>query len=115
MKLEQLLEGLEYEYIDASGNVITDEALRKAAGETGITAITNDSRKVAQGGLFFCIVGANSDGHDFADKAAEAGAAALIVQRAPEFSQGVSAPVLIRVADSRYAMAMISAALIGRT
>jgi UDP-N-acetylmuramoyl-L-alanyl-D-glutamate--2,6-diaminopimelate ligase len=110
MKLEQLLEGLEYEYIDASGNVITDEALRKAAGETGITAITNDSRKVAQGGLFFCIVGANSDGHDFADKAAEAGAAALIVQRAPEFSQGVSAPVLVRVADSRYAMAMISAA-----
>ncbi len=40
-----------------------------------------DSRKSAKGCLFFCITGRNSDGHDYAAKALEDGAAAVVTQR----------------------------------
>ena len=52
MRLEKLLGELEYEVI--CGDVSTD-----------ITAITNDSRKVVQGGLYFAIPGARVDGAEF--------------------------------------------------
>ena len=42
-----------------------------------------DSRAVAPGSLFVCIPGETFDGHDFAGKAAEAGAAALLASRNP--------------------------------
>ena len=37
-----------------------------------------DSRKVAPGGLFLCFPGAKVDGHDFAAKAVEQGAVAVL-------------------------------------
>lgn len=47
-----------------------------------ITAVTHDSRKVSPGSLFCCIPGSTVDGHNFAADAADAGASALLVQRA---------------------------------
>ena len=43
-----------------------------------ITDIVYDSRKVKPGCLFVCLRGAAVDGHDFAAKAAEQGAAAIL-------------------------------------
>lgn len=43
--------------------------------------ITNDSREVRSGSLFCAIAGVGNDGHDFIEAAAEAGAAAAIVER----------------------------------
>lgn len=43
-----------------------------------ITGLTLDSRKVQPGYMFFCIKGLEADGHNFAGKAAEAGAAAIV-------------------------------------
>ncbi len=43
--------------------------------------LTEDSRKVAPGTVFFCQVGAHFDGHDFASKALELGAAAVVTGR----------------------------------
>ena len=40
-----------------------------------------DSRKVAPGGLFLCFPGAKVDGHDFAAKAVEQGAVAVLAAR----------------------------------
>ena len=40
-----------------------------------ITDLQYDSRKVAPGSVFFCLRGENADGHTFAAKAAEQGAA----------------------------------------
>ncbi|WP_278942411.1 UDP-N-acetylmuramoyl-L-alanyl-D-glutamate--2,6-diaminopimelate ligase [Anaerotruncus colihominis] len=47
-----------------------------------ITGVTSDSRQVEPGTLFVCIRGTRADGHDYAVKAAEAGAAAILCERA---------------------------------
>ena len=59
-----------------------------------------DTRAVVPGALYFCVPGANVDGHDFADEAIERGAIALVVERALE----VSVPQVV-VPDARVAMA----------
>lgn len=46
-----------------------------------ITAITIDSRKVAEGGLFIAIKGERSDGHDFIGQCFEKGAACVISEK----------------------------------
>ncbi|MBR5523799.1 MAG: UDP-N-acetylmuramoyl-L-alanyl-D-glutamate--2,6-diaminopimelate ligase [Clostridia bacterium] len=51
------------------------------APETEITSVTCDSRRVEPGCLFVCIAGTAVDGHDFAARALESGAAAVVVQR----------------------------------
>ena len=53
----------------------------KALADTEITGITCDSRQVKEGFVFVCINGAKSDGHDYAEKALENGAAAIIAER----------------------------------
>ncbi len=47
----------------------------------GVLDLTHDSRAVAPGWAFACVVGATADGHDFAPDAVAAGAAALVVER----------------------------------
>ena len=46
-----------------------------------ILDLAYDVRSVTRGALFFCITGANADGHDLAEAAVAAGAAALVVER----------------------------------
>ena len=75
--------------------------------DTVITGMSFDSRSVSPGDLFFCLPGASSDGHDFAEQAASAGAAALCVER----STGTELPE-VTVSDVRIAMAPVSAALL---
>ncbi|WP_028549280.1 UDP-N-acetylmuramoyl-L-alanyl-D-glutamate--2,6-diaminopimelate ligase [Paenibacillus sp. UNC451MF] len=72
-------------------------------GETVFTGIQTDSRKVQPGDLFLCISGLVTDGHHYAAKAVEMGAAALVV----EHDVDVDIPKLV-VKDSRYAMAVIA-------
>src|SRR5919107_6294655 len=54
-----------------------------AAAHAGIAVhgVTEDSRSVQPGRLFVAIPGLHADGHDFAEAAAAAGAAAAIVER----------------------------------
>jgi UDP-N-acetylmuramoyl-L-alanyl-D-glutamate--2,6-diaminopimelate ligase len=59
-----------------------------------------DARHVVPGSLFFCVPGANVDGHEFAAQAVEAGAVALVVERRLE----LAVPQVV-VADARAAMA----------
>ncbi|MCB1168819.1 MAG: UDP-N-acetylmuramoyl-tripeptide--D-alanyl-D-alanine ligase [Leptospiraceae bacterium] len=49
---------------------------------TNIQGVSTDTRTVAPGQLFVCLKGPNFDAHDFVDRAAKAGAAALLVERA---------------------------------
>lgn len=97
MKLSQLLERLEYTVVQGSDDI-------------EITTLINDSRKVEEGSAFVCISGAVVDGHTFVEQVAEKGAAAVIVEK------DVEAPVdmtVIKVADTRYALALMSAAYFG--
>ncbi len=80
-----------------------------AARDLRVTALAHDSRQVGPGTLFFCVVGAESDGHDFAQAATDAGAVALVVER--ELPQ--VAAVQVVVDDSRRALARIAARFYG--
>lgn len=74
-----------------------------------VSAVAYDSRRVTPGCLFVCIEGANFDGHTAAAEAVCHGAEVLVVQK--EVSLPAQADVtVIRVADTRYAMAFLSAA-----
>jgi UDP-N-acetylmuramoyl-L-alanyl-D-glutamate--2,6-diaminopimelate ligase len=65
-----------------------------------IADLAYDTRAVSPGALFFCVRGARFDGHELADRAIDAGAAALVVEK-PVASR---VPQVV-VEDSRSAMA----------
>jgi len=77
-------------------------------GEAEVATLAYDSRAAGPGTLFFCVRGMNSDGHEFAPQAVEAGAAALVVERTLD----LGVPEVV-VADARAAMAPIAAAFWG--
>ena len=97
MKLTALLERLQYEVVQGTK-------------EIEITELTNDSRKVTKGSVFVCISGAVSDGHQYIRDVAEKGAAAVIVEKEVEAPEHMT---VIRVEDTRYALALASAAYFG--
>jgi UDP-N-acetylmuramoyl-L-alanyl-D-glutamate--2,6-diaminopimelate ligase len=84
--------------------------VRAVVGDASIrvTGVTHDSRAVAPGVLFACVVGARHDGHAFAQSAVEAGASALIVER--ELPVAVTQVV---VDDTRAVLGHIAAAFHG--
>lgn len=70
-----------------------------------IDKIAYHSGEVMPGTLFVCIRGFQTDGHDFAEHAAEKGASVMIVEKIIE---GIDVPQ-IKVMNSRKALAVISA------
>ena len=80
--------------------------------EREITDVIYDSRKVQEGCLFVCIPGAKADGHMYAADAVKAGAAALLVEHEVALPEGADVTV-VRVEDTCYAMAFVSAAYFG--
>ena len=78
-------------------------------GQATITGLADDSRAVQPGDLFFCLPGANHDGHDFAAQAHERGAAALVVER----PLGLACPEF-ETASVRRAVGPVSAAFYGQ-
>lgn len=73
-----------------------------------ITGIADDSRKVSEGNAFVCIKGYETDGHLFAAKAAENGAALIVA----EDKLDVSVPV-VYVEDTRKVIADMAAEFYG--
>jgi len=74
-----------------------------------VADLAYDTRAITPGALFFCVRGANVDGHELAAQAIEAGAAALVVERPVE---ALGVPQLV-VADSRAAMAVAADVFFG--
>ena len=97
MKLTQLLERLEYEVVQGSDDI-------------AVSGLINDSRKVVDGSVFVCISGAVADGHAYVQEVADKGASAVIVEKKVDAPEGLT---VIRVADTRYALALMSAAYFG--
>ena len=93
MKLEKLLNGFEYEII---GNKDVD-----------ITTLVYDSRKVEEGSLFVCMVGAAFNAHDFIDQVIEKGAHAIVISQDVPLKEGMT---YIKVKDTRIALALLSCA-----
>ena len=97
MKLTKLLERLNYEVLQGNDDI-------------EITELVNDSRKVCDGSVFVCISGAVVDGHNFINDVAEKGAIAVIVEKEVEAPAHMT---VIKVEDTRYALALTSAAYFG--
>lgn len=93
-KLTSLLERLDYEVLQGET-------------EIEITDLVYDSRKITKGCLFVCIKGTVVDGHTFIKEAAEKGAAAVLVQDAADAPKELT---VIQVKDTRYGLALVSAA-----
>ena len=97
MKLIDLIDELDYEVVSGSVDI-------------EINQIHNDSRKVGAGDLFFCITGAVSDGHQYADDVCEKGAVCLVVEKDIEVPDNIT---VIKTASTRYAMGVISSKFYG--
>lgn len=93
-QLKQLLERMDYICIQGDLN-------------QEISDLVYDSRKITKNSLFVCIKGTVADGHTFAADAVKLGASVLVV------SEPVDAPdavTVIKTKDTRYALALLSAA-----
>ncbi len=75
-----------------------------------ITDIAVDSRAVTPGTLFIALKGLEQNGHDFIPEAIQRGAAAIVMEESyvPPNSKQASSPVILRVADSKEALAHLA-------
>ena len=94
-----LLKGLSYEVING-----TEEAK--------VTKVVYDSRKIEEGCLFICVQGANFDGHSVACEAISKKAACIVIEKDVDLPQEHDTCV-VKVQNTRYAMAFISANYFG--
>ncbi|MBO7402210.1 MAG: UDP-N-acetylmuramoyl-L-alanyl-D-glutamate--2,6-diaminopimelate ligase [Lachnospiraceae bacterium] len=98
MKLSTLLFELEYRIVQGSV-------------DTEVTSVVCDTRaQIEKGACFVCISGTKFDSHDFAGAAAKAGASVIISEKDVEVQEGVT---VIRVQNTRRALALVSAAFLG--
>jgi UDP-N-acetylmuramoyl-L-alanyl-D-glutamate--2,6-diaminopimelate ligase len=89
--------------------LLDDVEVRAVLGApVDVRSVTHDSRAVAPGSLFCCVVGATTDGHQFAGDAIAAGASALLVDH--QLDVHVTQVV---VDDVRVAMGRAAAAFYG--
>lgn len=88
MKLDELIEFLDYKDLINFKDV-------------DITGLSYNSNTTNKGDIFVCLVGEHTDGHEFAQKAVEAGAVALLVERPLEIKvpQVVVSSTRHRIAD----------------
>ncbi len=93
----ELLKDLEYEVVSGSVDVNVNELIY-------------NTKMVSKECMFVCIRGAVFDSHDAAADAAEGGAVVIVTERPVEVPEGVC---VVRVKDTRYALALISAAYFG--
>lgn len=95
MKLEKLLEKMEYELLQGSL-------------DTEVADLAYDSRKVKPGMLFVAIAGTVVDGHTFIPDVLERGASVLVVER--EVGQQPAGVTVVKVANGRAALSYLSQA-----
>lgn len=94
MKLEKLLNDIEYELIQGDLN-------------QEVSQIDYDSREVKEDGLFVCISGSMADGHKFIDQVIDKGVKTIVVTKDVDYKEGIT---YIKVKDSRLALALLSCA-----
>lgn len=84
-----------------------DYSVMQGDADIEISDLVYDSRKITKGCLFVCIKGAVSDGHTYVEEAAAKGAEAVLVQEDVDAPKGLT---VIKTEDTRYGLALVSAA-----
>lgn len=97
MKLENLIEKIDFTIVKGDLNI-------------EINDIFYDSRKCTDKSMFVCLKGYDSDGHNFIGSAIQKGAHAIVVSDYVQIEENVT---VIRVKDTREALAFMSAAFFG--
>jgi len=100
---------------DLLNSDIIGTTLPSEAGSITITGLTDDSRKVRSGFLFFAIAGSKNDGRAYCRQAIEAGAAVIVtddrkLDKDLEQIRDAGTPV-ITLANPRRALALVAARL----
>jgi UDP-N-acetylmuramoyl-L-alanyl-D-glutamate--2,6-diaminopimelate ligase len=98
MFLDGMLEGLEYTCLQGDTHI-------------SVTELIYDSRKAANNAVFVCISGAVSDGHSYINEVVERGVSAIVVEKDIELLP--PQVTVIKVANTRQALAYMSAAYFG--
>ncbi len=93
-RLNKLLERLDFQVVQKDTDI-------------EISELVYDSRKVVPGCLFVCVKGMTVDGHTFVEEVAQNWAAAVVVQEEVKAPENLT---VIRVQDTRYALALLSCA-----
>lgn len=93
MQVKQLL--VQVPYVCVKGN-----------DEIEVKHLVYDSRKVEEGDIFVCLVGAVVDGHDFIQDVIQKGAKAIVVEKDVEVEGDVA---VVKVENTRYALACMAA------
>ena len=88
------------------------DAVKRGSKDPLITAIVFDSRSVEKGAVFFALKGVHFDGHQFIEKALDAGAIAVV--HSEPLEQDRPDIAYVRVRDTRAALSPVSAAFWGR-
>jgi UDP-N-acetylmuramoyl-L-alanyl-D-glutamate--2,6-diaminopimelate ligase len=90
-------------------DILYKAGLEEIAGTTNVavSSITFDSRKVKKDSLFIAVRGTTVDGHNFIDKAIEAGALAIICEEIPENKN--EEITYVKVKNATYALGIIAA------
>jgi UDP-N-acetylmuramoyl-tripeptide--D-alanyl-D-alanine ligase len=106
-KLATLCESMEPRPLKFITAACAGEQLNGSPDEL-VQRVCTDSRKIAQGDLFFALPGEKFDGHDFVEQVIRKGAVAVVVQRerAPISANGCG---VIAVADTRTALGQFAA------
>lgn len=88
-------------------NILSDVAFVQISGPENpkVSGIALDSRQVKPGYLFIAVSGTQADGHDFIEKAIDAGAVAVVAQKPVDMPESVAA---IMVEDSAEALGLIA-------
>ncbi len=93
----ELLKDLKYEVLSGSIDV-------------NVSELVYNTRKVKKECMFVCIKGATFDSHDVASEAAKNGAVVIVAEHPVDVPAGTA---VVLVEDTRYALALISAAYFG--
>ena len=93
----ELLKDLKYEVVSGSIDI-------------NVSELVYNTRKVKKECMFVCIKGATFDSHDVAGEAAKNGAVVIVAEHPVDVPAGTA---VVLVEDTRYALALISAAYFG--
>src|SRR5262245_10520931 len=94
-------------------DILYKVSIRSVAGSTNVEVsdVQIDSRKVKKGCVFIAVKGTAADGHQFIDKAIEAGAATVVCETMPSKQEGI---VYVEVENSAAAAGYIAHSFFGQ-
>jgi len=88
-----------------------DRAIASGNTDVELTGVSSDSREIKEGNIYVAIKGEQADGNDYIESAKEAGAVAIISEKAPSSKESLA---WVHVKDARATLAVLAHHLFGK-